>query len=102
MKCSKAMMKYTGYLHIIALVVAIYGTMHQIDAVKNDKPYSVALSLSLTVMLLLRVPNQVCVALNQPEGWYSVIGTMVGATSFAYLSYETYMHEKAKSHAHKK
>ena len=50
MKCSKAMMKYTGYLHIIALVVAIYGTMHQIDAVKNDKPYSVALSLSLTVI----------------------------------------------------
>ena len=39
-------------------------------------------------MLLLRVPNQVCVALNQPEGWYSVIGTMVGAVSFAYLSYE--------------
>jgi len=33
-------MKYTGYLHIIALIVAIYGTMHQIDAVKNDKPYS--------------------------------------------------------------
>ena len=58
MKCSKAMMKYTGYLHIIALIVAIYGTMHQIDAVKNDKPYSVALSLSLTVMLLLRIPNQ--------------------------------------------
>ncbi len=96
MKCSKSVMKYTGYLHIIALVVAIYGTFHQIDAVKNDKPFSPILSLSLTAMLLLRVPNQICVALKEPEGWYSVVGTLVGAASFAYLGYETYLQEKAK------
>ena len=29
MKCSESMMKYTGYLHILALAVAIYGTYHQ-------------------------------------------------------------------------
>jgi hypothetical protein len=87
-------MKATGYLHILALIIAIYGTMHQIDSVKNNKPSSIALSLSLTAMLMLRVPNQVCVALNQPEGWYSVIGTLVGAASFAYLGYETYIHEQ--------
>jgi len=96
MKCSKSVMKYTGYLHIIALVVAIYGTFHQIDAVKNDKPFSPILSLSLTTMLLLRVPNQICVALKEPEGWYSVIGTLVGAASFGYLGYETYLQEKVK------
>ena len=96
MKCSKSVMKYTGYLHIIALVVAIYGTFHQIDAVRNDKPFSPILSLSLTVMLLLRVPNQICVALKEPEGWYSVVGTLVGAASFGYLGYETYLQEKAK------
>jgi len=43
---------------------------------------------------MLRVPNQLCVALNQPEGWYSVIGTLVGAASFAYLGYDTYIHEQ--------
>ena len=41
------MMKYTGYLHILALIIAIYGTMQQIDAVKTGKPYSTALSISL-------------------------------------------------------
>ena len=101
MKCSKSMMKYTGYLHIIALVVAIYGTIHQIDAVKNDKPFSPILSLSLTTMLLLRVPNQICVALKEPEGWYSVVGTLVGAASFGYLGYETYMQEKIKKNTKK-
>ena len=35
MKCGDSMMKYTGYLHILALIVAIYGTYSQIDAVKS-------------------------------------------------------------------
>ena len=95
MKCSKSVMKYTGYLHIIALVVAIYGTFHQIDAVKNDKPFSPILSVSLTAMLLLRVPNQICVAFKEYHGWYSVAGTLLGAASFLYLTFETHLaHEK--------
>jgi hypothetical protein len=38
-------------------------------------------------MLLLRVPNQICVATKEFHGWYSVVGTLVGAASFAYLGY---------------
>uniref|UniRef100_A0A6C0CRA4 Uncharacterized protein n=1 Tax=viral metagenome TaxID=1070528 RepID=A0A6C0CRA4_9ZZZZ len=90
MKCSPKMMRYTGYLHIIALIVAIYGTFHQIDAVKSGKPFSPALAIALTLMLILRVPNQVCVAFKESHGWYSVIGTVVGALSFAYLAYNEY------------
>ena len=62
MKCSDSMMKYTGYLHILALMVAIYGTYSQIDSVKNGEPFSPNLAIALTVMLLLRIPNQICVA----------------------------------------
>ncbi len=90
MKCSEKMMRYTGYLHIVALVVAIYGTYAQIDAVKTGKPFSIALALSLTVMLLLRIPNQMCVALSESHGWYSVFGTVMGAAGFGLLAYETY------------
>ena len=93
MKCSAKMMSYTGYLHIIALAVAIYGTMHQIDAVKNKSPYSPYLSLALTTMLLLRIPNQICVATKEYHGWYSVIGTIVG---FGYLAYVEYKAAKKK------
>ena len=70
MKCSPSMMKYTGYLHILALIVAIYGTYHQVDAVQNNKPFSPALAIALTVMLLLRVPNQICV---QPKNFMAGI-----------------------------
>jgi hypothetical protein len=87
MACSPTMMKYTGYLHIVALIVAIYGTIHQVEAVRKGEPYSPALSIALTIMLALRIPNQVCVAQKISHGWYSVIGTVVGASGFAYLAY---------------
>ena len=94
MKCSQSLMKYTGYLHIIALVVAIYGTYYQIDSVKRGESYSPYLAAALTIMLLLRVPNQICVAFKEYHGWYSVIGTLVGAGSFAYLAYVEYQQSK--------
>ena len=90
MKCSPSMMKYTGYLHILALAVAIYGTYHQVDVVQNNKPFSPALAVALTVMLLLRVPNQICVATKEFHGWYSVFGTLMGAAGFAFLGYTEY------------
>ena len=96
-KCSSSMMRYTGYLHIVALFVALYGTMKQIESVRNDQPASVWLSLSLAVMLLLRVPNQICVAFNEYHGWYSVVGTLLGAASFLYLTYETHLANKRKN-----
>mgnify|MGYP004176806213 CR=1 FL=1 len=94
MKCSESMMKYTGYLHILALAVAIYGTYTQIDSVKSGKAYSPALAIALTVMLLLRVPNQICVATREFHGWYSVFGTIMGAAGFAFLGYMEYQQSK--------
>jgi hypothetical protein len=41
-------------------------------------------------MLILRIPNQICVALHESHGWYSVLGTTVGALGFAMLAYMTY------------
>jgi len=90
MACSKRIMHLTGLLHIVALFVAIIGTYKQIESVKSGAGPSVALSLSLMIMLLLRIPNQVCVALESSHGWYSVIGTMFGAASFAVLTYYNY------------
>ena len=95
MTCSDSMMKYTGYLHIIALAVAIYGTYHQIDSVKSGQAYSPSLAIALTIMLLLRIPNQICVAQKIFHGWYSVVGTLMGAASFAYLGYIEYQQGKS-------
>ena len=51
-------------------------------------------------MLLLRVPNQICVAMLEPHGWYSVMGTLVGATSFGYLAFVEYQ-QKEKNESKK-
>ena len=52
-------MNLTGYLHIFSLVFAVFGTYMQIDALHKNKPNSIWLSLSLCVMLLLKLPNQI-------------------------------------------
>ena len=96
MKCTPKMRKYTGYLHFIALAVAGWGTSKQIEDIKSGKPTSIWLSLSLAIMLILRIPNQICVATKESHGWYSVLGTSMGALSFLYLTYETYKYKQEK------
>ena len=90
MKCSPLIMNLTGYLHIFSLAFAVFGTSMQIDALQKDKPNSIWLSLTLCIMLLLRIPNQVCLSLIHGHGWYNVIGTLMGSLSFAYLT--QYLH----------
>ena len=99
MVCSKKIMNITGYLHIIAILVAIIGTFKQIDSVKKGEVASIALSLSLMIMLLLRIPNQICVALDSSHGWYSVIGTIIGAISYGILTYYNYKAGKKYQHS---
>lgn len=92
MKCNSTIIKFTGYLHIVSLLFAIFGTYKQIEALNENKKNSIWLTLSLTFMLLMRIPNQICLSFIHPHGWYNVIGTLLGAMSFAYLTYLT--HEK--------
>ena len=92
MKCNSTIMKYTGYLHVLSLLFAVFGTYKQIEALNENKKNSIWLTLSLTLMLLMRIPNQICLSLIHHHGWYNVFGTLMGALSFAYLTYLT--HEK--------
>ena len=90
MACSKRIMHLTGLLHIVALFVAIFGTYKQIESVKSGAGPSVALSLSLMIMLLLRIPNQVCVARKESHGWLSVTGSIIAMITYIALSIVIY------------
>lgn len=96
MFCDPLTLKITGFLHVIALVVSFYGTYEQVQSVQQGKPDSPILAIALTFMLLLRIPNQICVALREPHGWFSVIGTLAGALGFGYLAYVTQKYSKSK------
>tara|TARA_B100000780_G_scaffold278959_2_gene254628 strand:- start:1075 stop:1398 length:324 start_codon:yes stop_codon:yes gene_type:complete len=92
--CSDNSMRLTGYLHIIAMIVAIGGTYKQIESTIKGEPFSIWLSLSLTIMLALRLPNQICVAMRESHGWYSVFGTLLGVASYASLFYFNLKYQK--------
>ena len=90
MYCNDFIINITGNLHILSIIITVFGTYKHIEAIKNNKPHSIWLSATLALMLLLRIPNQLCIALNISHGWYTVIGTMIGIFSFIYLTYITY------------
>ena len=92
--CGNTTMTLTGYLHLVAMAVAIGGTYMQIESTIKGYPFSIWLSLSLTIMLALRLPNQICVAMREPHGWYSVFGTLIGVTSYAILFYFNLKNQK--------
>ena len=53
----------------------------------------VALTFFFSIIFTF-IPNQICVALQESHGWYSVLGTVMGAAGFGLLAYETYKKSK--------
>ena len=90
MKCSVWSMRGVGFLHLIALVISIIGTGWQISSVRQGIANSPVLPVALTLMLILRLPNQFCVALNESNGWYSVAGTIASVIGYLILAYYSY------------
>lgn len=99
MKCSKTITKFTGFIHVFALFVTFAGMAFQFNALTNDQPYAIWLPVSLALMMLLRIPNQVCVAFDSPHGWFSVIGSIIGLIGYVALTVVTNIkaNEKNKS-----
>ena len=89
-KCSSKVMKITGIFHILAIMAALIGTGYQFYFVKTHKALSYSLPLSLAVMMLLRIPNQVCVARKESHGWLSVTGSVIAMITYIALSIVIY------------
>ena len=80
--CSKKEFKITRYLHIFSIIVIIVGTSYNIYAAAHKKETGLWLPLALAVMIILRLPNQICVAHNVTDGWLSVTGSTLGLISY--------------------
>ncbi len=89
MKCSKNITKFTGFIHVFALLITFVGMSFQFNAVSNNQPFAIWLPVSLALMMLLRIPNQVCVAMDSPHGWFSVIGSVIGLIGYVALTIVT-------------
>jgi len=83
--CSKQEFKITRYFHIFSIIVIIAGTSYNIYAAANDKETGLWLPLALAIMITLRLPNQICVAHSEKDGWLSVFGSTIGLISYIIL-----------------
>ena len=93
--CSPKVMKITGVFHFFAIMAALIGTGFQFYNVKTHKALSYSLPLGLAIMMLLRIPNQVCVAWREPHGWFSVVGSAIAMITYIALTIVTH-HESKK------
>ncbi len=80
--CSKKEFKITRYLHIFSIMVVVAGTSYNMYAASNNKETGLWLPLALAIMIILRLPNQICVAKNERDGWLSVFGSTMGLISY--------------------
>ena len=81
-RCTNKIFQISRYFHILAIIVIMVGTGINMYASFNHKYTGFWLPLALAIMILLRLPNQICVAHEHSDGWLSVIGSVIGMIGF--------------------
>jgi lysylphosphatidylglycerol synthetase-like protein (DUF2156 family) len=81
-KCSLQVFTITRYLHILSIIVIIIGTILNAYASFEHTYTGLWLPIALAIMIVLRLPNQICVAHEQPDGWLSVVGSVAGMIGY--------------------
>ena len=80
--CSKKEFKITRFFHILSIIVIIAGVSYNMYAAANQTEIGLWLPLALAIMIILRLPNQICVAHSEKDGWLSVCGSIIGLISY--------------------
>ena len=92
--CNSKIKNIANNIHILTILISLFGVIYQIYCIKNKYLLSPILYICITLVILFRIPNQICVALEEKNGWTSVIGSIISCISFIYLSYLTYNYKK--------
>ena len=87
MQCSHAFKEMTGYLHGLAIIAISIFSGIQIYDLKSGSPNKYWVPLGIVVMMILRLPNVVCIAFNDPHGWYVFAGSLVALVVNSYITY---------------
>ena len=87
MHCTPQFKKISGYLHGIAIaVVAIFSSI-QIYDLKAGKQSKYWVPLGIAIMMALRLPNVLCIALNDSHGWYVFVGSVIALITNSYITH---------------
>ena len=89
----------SGYFHALAIVaIAVFSGIQIYKLKSGDDTDSYWIPLGLTIMMILRLPNIICIALNDSHGWYIVIGTIITIISNSYITYLFIKYNKSNKH----
>ena len=93
MKCSSELIGVMGYLSTFALLLTLFGLYLQgIHIVKKKKTILAIFPALIMVSHILKLPTQICIALTDPYGWYSVIGIIIKILSYGIITYLSYLY----------
>lgn len=87
MYCSSLFKTISGYLHGLAIVVIAIFSAVQIYDIKAGKRSKYWVPLGIAIMMALRLPNILCIALVEPHGWYVFIGSIIALITNAYITH---------------
>jgi large-conductance mechanosensitive channel len=77
MSCSDSLRQITGWTHGFSILVVIIVVGIDLYNLANNNLINVWFPLALAFMMLLRIPSQMCVAMNVYNGWFSVITSVI-------------------------
>lgn len=94
MICSEKVKRISGHFHGLAvLLIAIFSGI-QIYELKAGHRARYWIPLGITLMMVLRLPNVICIALKDWHGWYVVTGSIIALISNAYITHLMIENEK--------
>ena len=101
MKCSPLFRNISGKFHGLAIMVTMIFSYMQIDDIQSGGTKRYFVPLGLALMMLLRIPNTICIALNDSHGWFIVLGSFISLIVNSYIAY-LLINEENKDKKHNK
>lgn len=86
-QCTPQFKQITDYLHKLAIILIAIFSGIQISKLEKGEEPGYWVPLGLTLMMVLRLPNVICIALNDSHGWNVVAGTITALVTNAYLTH---------------
>ena len=77
MACSETLSSIFSGFHAVSVVGFVAFLGFEIYNVVQNQQTPTTILLVLAAFLVLRLPNQVCIALQHGDGWLAVVGTVV-------------------------
>ena len=82
MTCSNTLYTVSGVFHGITILIALICSYIIVHNISKNKPSGPLIPIIFIIILLFRLPNQICVAFDDSHGWFSVATTIVSILTF--------------------